>query len=797
MRLEPRDVFQRLEFDKVLELIAQECMGELAKEAALKLRPGANLKFISARLREAREMKRTLEHNDRIKIPVYHDISEDLRMLEIEGFVLAEDSLRRINTILVAVAGIYDFFSDMRREIYQALYAIIRETHFDKTLILEIDRVVDPEGNIRPDASPELSRIRKAMASKMRELDKVFREIIQNYRTKGWLTENVESLRNGRRVLSVPAEHKRKVKGIIHDESATGRTAFIEPEGIIAVNNDIFDLEQEEKREIYRILKALSALLRPYAGAMRKYLGILVYYDLAQAKGRVALSMKAIEPQVRQEPHLYLVEARHPLLFLKNAQQGKVTVPFSLKMAHGNRILVLSGPNAGGKSITMKSVGLLQLMMQSGILVPVGPETEMGIFSNIFADIGDQQSIEDDLSTYSSHLANMRLFSSTANERTLVLIDEFGSGTDPQIGGAIAEAVLQELNAQKVFGVITTHYSNLKIFAFKTKGILNGAMHFDKESLSPTYELKVGRPGSSYAFEIATKSGLNGKILEYARKRSGKSETAVDQLLIDLQQEKQELTEQLSMMKDREEKLERLIRTYEQMHRDMEFRKKKHKLEVKEQALQQTSRENQVLEKLIREIREEKNLEKAKELAAQIKAEKKVLQEAVVELKEEVYHVPAQVTRKEKPLKAGDFVRLINGGASGRIESIKKDKAIVLVGEMRMTIQVRDLQPLTNEPLEIQSGKSIRTDTVLPGSGFQSRLDIRGVRMEEALKIVEDFIDQAILANTAQLRIIHGKGNGILRKAVKMKLKEYNLPMQISHPEPELGGDGVTLISFA
>ena len=785
MRLEPRDVFQRLEFDKVLELIAQECMGDLAKEATMKLKPSANLKYISSRLREAREMKRTLEHNDRIKIPVYHDISEDLRMLEIEGFVLPEDSLRRINTILVTVAGIYDFFSDMRREIYQALYSIIRETHFDKTLILEIDRVVDPEGNIRSDASPELSRIRKAMASKMRELDKVFREIIQHYRTKGWLTENVESLRNGRRVLSVPAEHKRKVKGIIHDESATGRTAFIEPEGIIAVNNDIFDLEQEEKREIYRILKALSALLRPYSGAMRKYLGILVYFDLAQAKGRVALSMKAIEPQLRQEPHLYLAEARHPLLFLRNAQQGKVTVPFSLKMAHGNRILVLSGPNAGGKSITMKSVGLLQLMMQSGILVPVGPETEMGIFTNIFADIGDQQSIEDDLSTYSSHLANMRLFSSTANERTLVLIDEFGSGTDPQIGGAIAEAVLQELNAQKVFGVITTHYSNLKIFAFKTKGILNGAMHFDKESLSPTYELKVGRPGSSYAFEIATKSGLNGKILDYARKRSGKSETAVDQLLIDLQQEKQELTEQLSTMKDREEKLERLIRTYEQMHRDMEFRKKKHKLEVKEQALQQTSRENQVLEKLIREIREEKNLEKAKELAAQIKAEKKVLQEAVVELKEEVYHVPISATRKEKPLKAGDFVRLINGGASGRIESIKKDKAIVLVGEMRMTIMVRDLQALSGEPLEIQSGKSIRTDTVLPGSGFQSKIDIRGVRMEEALKLVEDFIDQAILANTAQLRSVHGQGNGVLRKAVKMKLKEYNLPMEISHPEPE------------
>jgi DNA mismatch repair protein MutS2 len=797
MRLEPRDIFQRLEFDKVLELIAQECQGDLAREMALLLKPGASLQHISAKLRETKEMKRALEHNDRMKIPVYHDITEDLRMLEIEGFVLAEDSLRRINTILVTVAGIYDFFGDVRRESYPAMYALIRQTHFDKTLILEIDRVVDPEGNIRSDASPELARIRKNMAGKMRELDKVFREIVQQYRTKGWLTENVESLRNGRRVLSVPAEHKRKVKGIIHDESATGKTAFIEPEGIIAINNDIFDLEQEEKREIYRILKALSALLRPYAPTLRTYLGILVYFDLTQAKGRVALAMKAIEPQLRPHAHLYLVEARHPLLYLRNAQQGRVTVPFSLKMAHGNRILVLSGPNAGGKSITMKSVGLLQLMVQSGILVPVHEETEMGLFAQVFADIGDQQSIEDDLSTYSSHLANMRLFSQFATERSLVLIDEFGSGTDPQMGGAIAESVLQALNEKKVFGVITTHYSNLKIFAFKTKGILNGAMHFDKETLSPTYELKVGRPGSSYAFEIAAKSGLNDKILEYARRRSGKSETAVDQLLIDLQQEKQSLTEQLALMKDREEKLERLMRTYEQMHRDMEFRRKKHKLEVKELALQQTSRENQAIEKLIREIREEKNLEKAKALAEQVKAEKQVLQVQVVELKEEIYHPPAHLAKKETPLKAGDFVRLINGGAMGRIEALKKDKAIVQVGDMRMTIHLRDLQALSNEPLDIQSAKSVQTDAAFPGSGFQSKLDIRGVRMEEALKIVEDFIDQAILANAAQLRIVHGKGNGILRKAVKMKLKEYNLGMQISHPEPELGGDGVTLVSFA
>lgn len=795
MRLEPKDIFQRLEFDKVLELVAHECQGELGKAAALAIKPGVSLERVERKLREVREMKRSIDYNDRMTIPVYSDLQDDLKMLEIQDYVLPEDGLRRIQISLVAVAGIYDFFTEPRREMYQALYEIIQPVHFDKTLILEIDRVIDPEGNIRADASPELLKIRKAIQSKQRELDKVFREIVQNYRTKGWLTENVESFRNGRRVLSVPAEHKRKIRGIIHDESATGKTAFIEPDGIIQINNDIFDYEQEERREIFRILKTLSALLRPYVPQIRKYQEVLVYFDVVHAKGRVASSMKAGHPQLRQHPHLYLLDARHPLLFLRNQPLGKPTIPFTLKMEHGNRLLVLSGPNAGGKSITMKSVGLLQLMVQSGLLVPMDERSEMGIFSNIFADIGDQQSIEDDLSTYSSHLSNMRNFMQHANERTLVLIDEFGSGTDPQMGGAIAEAILRELNHKKAFGVITTHYSNLKIFAFKTKGILNGAMHFDKDHLSPTYELKVGRPGSSYAFEIAIKNGLDPKVLEYARNRSGKSETAVDQLLIDLQKEKKELEDQLQVMKDREEKLERLMRTYDQMHRDMEFRRKRQKLEAKEQALQQAGRENQAFEKLIRELREEKNLEKAREIANQVKEARKELHQEVVELNKEVYQVPATKTAKERLIKVGDHVRLVQGGAMGKVEALKKDKAVVLVGQMRMTVKVHDLQH-SGEALDVQSSRSVQTDTILQNAGFQSKLDIRGMRMEEAIQVVEHFVDHALLTSATTLRIVHGKGNGILRRAVRTKLKEYRIPMEISHPEPELGGDGVTLVEI-
>ncbi|WP_373551715.1 endonuclease MutS2 [Haliscomenobacter sp.] len=796
MRLEPKDLFEKLEFDKVIELLVRECLGEQGIERIKELRPQTNREQIEERLKEVMEMKRSIEHNDRIPLVAYQNIDSDLQLLAIIDSVLPEDGLRRINTILVTVGAIYKFFSPSRRDVYKTLYEVIRPVNFDPALVKEIERVIDAEGNIRPDASPELARIYKAIQSKMKELDRVFRDVINDYRAKGWLSDSVESFRNGRRVLSVPAEHKRKIRGIIHDESATGRTSFIEPEPVIDINNDIFDLEQQERREIYRILKELSTVLRPYVPQMHQYQEIMVYFDVVQAKARLAVRMKAELPQMLDQPSFEIYEGYHPLLLLKNSQSGKKTIPFDLRLDNNNRILVLSGPNAGGKSITMKSMGLLQLMAQSGLLIPVNKRTQLGIFNNFFADIGDQQSIEDDLSTYSSRLANMRMFLEHADERTLVVIDEFGSGTDPQIGGAIAEAILWELNYRKVFGVITTHYSNLKIFAFKSKGILNGSMVFDKENLAPTYELKVGRPGSSYAFEIAEKSGLGGKVLDYAKNRVGKNEKAVDQLLIDLQREKQEVEEELKGLKDRQEKLDKLMKSYESMQRDLDFRRKRMKLEAKEQDLQKTSQDNKDLEKLVRELREARNLEQAMEAAAKARESKKQLAEQVTQLREEVYYSPESRPKNERPVKKGDFVKLVAGGANGKVESIKGDKVIVEVGLMRMTLNIRDVI-FSNPTIDLRQSKSVQSDVVQRSAAFYPRIDIRGVRYEEALKMVEDFMDQALITSSNHLQIVHGKGNGTLRNAVRSKLREYqNVEMEIRHPEPEGGGDGVTLIEF-
>lgn len=795
MHCEPSDLFQKLEFDKVLDLLAQECLGDLGKKEAKYLIPGTAHALIERRLNEVMEMKMSAERRDLFPFTSYSDTSDELKLLAVEGYVLSEESIRNISRILKLINNIISFFKGDRRKVYPNLFDLVKDVNFDPDLIKAIDKILDDEGNIRSDASPELMQIRRQMASKMRELDKVFRVIIHNYRGKGWLADNVESFRNGRRVLSVPSEHKRKIRGIIHDESTTGRTAYIEPEEIIDINNDLFDLETDEKKEIYRLLKMLSEMLRPFTPDISLYQKIIVQIDLIQAKVKLALRMDARKPKLYPKPHVRIEQGYHPLLYVKNRELKKITVPYNLYFQGEKRILILSGPNAGGKSITMKAVGLMQLMVQAGMLVPVGKESEMGIFHKIFADIGDQQSIEDDLSTYSSRLKNMETFLRYSNGHSLVLIDEFGSGTDPKIGGAIAEAILRELNFRKVYGVITTHYSNLKVFAFKTKGLINGSMTFDKDSLSPTYQLKVGQPGSSYAFEIAQKSGLSPKVLDYAKHKTGKNEKAVDELLVDLQKDKQILEEKLATIQGKEQKLDQLVQNYENLFKELEFQRKKFKLESKEQALQNVIKENKTFENVIREIKEHQNLTHAKKLSIQVKEKRKKLTEEVEELKEEVYYQPVNKKSNKEPLQEGDNIRFLNGGAYGTIERIEKNKAIVMIGDMRMTVLLKDLEK-ANAPLEARSQESIVSNLLTRASKFDSKIDIRGLRHEEALKMLEDFVDRALMANSPSLTIIHGKGNGVLRNAVRQKLKEYNVEMDLSHGHPDEGGDGITYVTI-
>jgi DNA mismatch repair protein MutS2 len=796
MHFEPRDVFRKLEFDKVLELLEKEALTPMGAELLANLAPDTSFTRIDLALREVRDWKLALEKNDRLPFATFYDVRDDLRMLEVDGYTLQSESFQRVLQILLVMRDLFKFFGQtVKREIYPKVYDIMRPLTYDEGLSKAIMAIFDEKGDIRPDASPELQRIRREMVNKARELDQKFRQIVSDFRAKGWLAETGESIRNGRRVLAVPAEHKRKIRGIIHDESDTGRTVYIEPDLVIEINNDIFDLEHDEKREIFKILKGLSDQIRPYSPVIAQYYHVLVRFDVIQAKAKLAISMRANMPILKEKPVFNVRKAYHPLLFLKNKGLGRKTVPFELKLHQEYYILILSGPNAGGKSVAMKSVGLLTLMVQSGLLVPCSEVSEFGIFRQIFADIGDQQSLEDDLSTYSSRLINAKVFLEKADPQTLVLIDEMGSGTDPKPGGAIAEAILRQLHRKGVFAVITTHYSNLKVFAFRNPGILNANMHFDKDNLSPTYELKVGRPGSSYAFEIATKSGLHRDLIEYARKRTG-SETAVDDILIELQREKQELEEKLRSVTEKEQNLQRLINTNDSMYQELELGRKRLKMEQKEFELRQSANAAREVDKLIKELKDTKSLEKAQQVSNQLKSERAEKARQVDAINEQVIQLEEQNTpsASSRPLQAGDAVRLRSGGATGRIEQISGNKATVSMGQINVVAHIRDLVPV----IEAESSRNtpLQAD-IRQVAAFDGKIDLRGLSREEALAQLEKFVDNALLSNANTLRILHGKGDGVLRKAVKQKLREYGGNVaNIHHPEQEHGGDGVTIVDL-
>ena len=799
MEFSPADLFEKLEFDKILHITESLCLGEPAVNYFRNLTLSNQPFVLERQLQEVFEYKKTYNENHNFPASAYFDISEDLKMLAIEGFVLTSESLISIAQILQGTEKFYKFFNPKSetRTLYPILFNVIRESDFDEQLLKSINKVVDEEGNIRPDASPELQRIARMQASKRQELDKRFRQVANYYQSKNQLADTVESFRNGRRVLAVLAEYKRQVKGILHDESATGRTVFIEPEEVIEFNNDLFDMEQEYRREIYRILRALSALLRPNISKLNQYLAITIKYDIIQAKGQLAYTLDATKPKLLTKPHFKLNRAYHPLLFIKNKKAKQKIVPFDLNFRDENRILVLSGPNAGGKSICMKAVGLLQLMTQAGMLIPVEEGSEMGIFDKFFADIGDSQSLEDELSTYSSRLQNARYFLDHADDKTLLLIDEFGSGTDPKMGGAIAESILRELNYRKVFGVITTHYSNLKTFAFENKGLINGHMVFDMKTLSPTYEIRVGKPGSSYAFEIATKSGLNDRVINYAKKQIGHKEQNFDEMIIDLQKERQKLNEAQKLIADQQKQLDQLIKNYEFAQKELEFGRKKLKVQIKELDLLDLQKTHKDLQKVLREMREEENRQKAIEKAQQIldktKVEQQELSETIEEIKEDIYKVYEE--KEHGIIELGSMVRMRNGGMTGIVKDIKKKDAIVEMEHITIMVKLRDLILIPN-PLEINQGDKIRTSIIQKQSVFDTKIDIRGMRYEDALQTLQDFLDAALLSNSNEVRIVHGKGFGVLRKAVQIKLKEYPNIKDIRYADANQGGDGQTIVEF-
>lgn len=791
MFLFPKDIKEKLEFSKITEYLRQECLSELAGDYFEHIAILTDLPGIERLINETDEYKKSIERGEHLPISRFESITADVQLVRKEGYVLDIESIRNIYRIVSIGLELTKYFQDPEKVKFNPLLSeLVANIIIDKSLTAEIDRVLDEEGEVRPNASEELLKISKQIKSKERELDRIFNDELESYKNKGLLVDTLESLRNGRRVLTVAVEHKRKIPGIIHDESATGKTVYIEPEKVIIINHDVYNLYAERRHEIYKILRALCAFIRPYADSLLVVQHTLIKIDTIRAKAKFAYRINAGKPYIQQKPVFALKTAFNPILVLKNEHSAAPVIPFDLELHGQNRILVLSGPNAGGKSVALKSIGLIQLMLQSGMLVPADENSKFGIFDKIFVDIGDQQSLEDDLSTYSSHLRNMRTTTEEADKQSLVLIDEFGSGTDPKIGGAIAEAILNDLNHKKVFGVITTHYSNLKFFAFKAPGIVNGSMEFDKLHLLPTFRMHIGKPGSSFAFEIAEKIGLDHRIVKYAQHKTGKNEKAIDDMLITLMSEKKEYEDKLASLLEKQDRLDRLIHSYEQMNADLDIKRKKIKLQAKEQAAISVMDQNKEMQKILREIKHSKDEEKAMQASVALKKKQEDALKELEALKMEVF--AKEISAGSERLEVGSFAKMRNGTSSGEILSIDKNMAEIQMGFIKLKVPVIDLVAI-KEPIEIKTKKSINT-TVTSSDRSDTKIDIREYTKNDALNILQNFMDRALLNNAFELKIIHGVGTGVMKNEVRKMLKQYKDVKEIWHPEPDQGGEGVTMV---
>lgn len=795
LQLYPDDLPLRLDYLEIITHIRQYCFGPLGEEQVEQIRCYTDHKRISMRLQQVEEMLEALREDVIVPGEGYLDLSHHLKMLGLENSVLAAEEMLEVMQAARTARTLWTTFGEQAKE-FPALSALFNEQPFPREVAAVIGQVLNDEGQVKPGVSPELERIRREIRNREREFDRQFDKIARDAAQSGWLAEGGETVRNGRRVLSVLAEHKRDIRGVIRDESSSGRVVYMEPERTLEVSNEIFDLQQQEKREIYRILRELTNRIRPYRQLLRDYQRILGLIDFVHAKAQFAKQIQAQPVKLVDRPSLHIQNGIHPLLYLHHQKSGKSVVPLNLHMEDGNHILVISGPNAGGKSVLLKTVGLLQMMIQSGIMIPAEEETEMGIFHRLFVDIGDQQSLEKDLSTYTSHLQNMRYFLQKADGHTLFMIDEFGTGTDPQLGGAMAESILKALKKQKAWGVVTTHYGNLKTFADQQEGLVNGAMRFNQETIEPTFELEMGKPGSSFTFKIAERTGLPKRIINEARHRAGIRARSVEEMLNDLEKEKQQFEDRSKRVKEKEQHLESLIGTYTQLKNDLEENRKELLRENKEKALQELKETNRKLEQVVKDLREqdrrtgqpEQQQEAVREARQKIQQERQNLRKDLQELQ------PKEAPAAPAELEVGQTVKMRGSDQTGRIEEFRKNKALVAFGQLKTLVDRKKLEPVKAQPKQKSSFTKTTFDIAEKAAEYGQTLDVRGHRVDEALNEVEQFLDNALMVSHKELKIIHGKGHGHLRPAIRDFLGRYPEVEKFEGEVEHHGGAGVTLV---
>ncbi len=818
----PENFETKIGFDRIRELLKEKCLSPMGVEKVEEIRVSDNYDIIKEQLSLTSEFQQLLKFEENFPSDNYYGFSDCLNKIRIEGTFPEVRELFDLKRSLETVKSILNFFRNREEAKYPALKKMCGSVKTYPYVLDSIDRIIDRHGAIRDNASQRLKEIRSEIASKTIQVSKRLNAILKQAQADGIIdSDTVASVRNGRGVIPVSTYDKRRIKGLIHDQSASGKTVFIEPEDIVEINNNIVELEYEEKREIVKILTAFADNIRPYIDDLLESNDFLGEIDFLRAKALLGNHHSSIVPVLSGRPMILWKKAVHPLLKIAFERlSGRRVVPLDIELNEKNRILVISGPNAGGKSVCLKTVGLLQYMVQCGITVPMEEGSETGIFKDILIDIGDEQSIENDLSTYSSHLISMKYFLRSGSEKSLILIDEFGTGTEPMLGGSIAEAILGELNRKKVFGVLTTHYTNLKHFASLTDGIINGAMAFDNHLMQPLFQLYIGKPGSSFAFEIARKIGLPEDILNTASEKAGVKNIKYDSHLKDIARDKRYWETKRQNIRHHEKRLEELIEEYEKELSGAKSLRKEIISKAKDEAQELLKESNRVIENTIRQIKESqaekertkdirKQLEEFKESVVEgagpheSETEKKisVLAEKANRFKSRGKAVKAEEPlKKEKPLKVGDAVRMTDTMAAGEVIEIKGNMVLVESGSFRFRVSAERIERISRAELKksLKSGQVPETDPsiYIRKLNFKPEIDIRGVRGEEAISRVQDLIDNALMVQYRSLRILHGKGNGILRQLVREYLATVDVVRSFRDEHIELGGSGITVVEM-
>lgn len=840
----PQDFETRVGFDRIRRQTETYCATRLAKEKLAAVAFSASYPGVESALAQADQMRTVLMMEADFPQDGYRDTDHFLGKVRVEGAWLDTAEIADLKQALEAVRNLVRFFEGKEDTPYPDLQALAREVQVFPAVLERIDRILDRFGKVKDTASAELASLRKRIGEREREVGKRLQQILKTAQAQGLVEGDISvSIREGRAVIPVPAANKRKIKGFVHDESATGKTAYIEPVEVVELNNELKELEYAERREIIRILTEFTAFLRPYGPELAASGDFLATIDLLRAKARVALEMNAVRPVLRETPGIEWKQARNPVLEQTLKREGKAIVPLDLTLTPEKRILVISGPNAGGKSVCLKTVGLLQYMLQCGFLVPVSENSEAGLFRDLFVDIGDQQSIDNDLSTYSSHLLNMKNVLRHSGPGSLVLIDEFGSGTEPALGGAIAEAILEKLEDRGVFGVITTHYTNLKYYASTAKGIVNGAMAFDVQNIRPLFRLETGKPGSSFAFEIARKSGLPEDIVQAAAGKIGSGQVNLEKQLREIARDKRYWESKRDRIRIAEKRTDELA---EQYRRELEeVREQRNTLirEAKEEARRILTESNRLIENTIREIRESQaEKERTRQARAGLEALRQEVEQQERTAREEQLErkmqrllekearrkerrkepvssagsrpaetTPAVPLRKET-VEPGDKVRMRGQELMGEVLAVNGKKATVAFGQLSSVVSVDRLEAVSNaeykravreKPVSAFTGGMSASGSVSASYdvsekrlSFKSEIDVRGMRVTEALGAVQALVDEAVMLGMDELRILHGKGTGALKEEIRKYLRATDLVESVRDEHEQFGGAGITVVKL-